>query len=144
MGNTGLDILSKLVRLGQRKQVCLQWIPSYVGVPVNEATDELAGVLCGRHWLHCIHQRDCSVPATVHSTWYHNFAAHGLNVGGSSPIALVKYISETQRSVKHNTRTFGDRPRNSEPCSSDEDDTLVGTPSPTYHTTPMGGRLGSQ
>ncbi|GFS98524.1 RNase H domain-containing protein [Trichonephila clavipes] len=40
--NTGLDILSKLVGLGQRKQVCLQWIPSHVGVPENEA-DELAG-----------------------------------------------------------------------------------------------------
>ncbi|GFX75832.1 hypothetical protein TNCV_2238041 [Trichonephila clavipes] len=27
----------------QRKQVCLQWIPSYVGVPEDEAADELAG-----------------------------------------------------------------------------------------------------
>ncbi|GFV21243.1 RNase H domain-containing protein [Trichonephila clavipes] len=33
MDSTGLDILFKLSRLGQRKQVCLQWIPSHVGVP---------------------------------------------------------------------------------------------------------------
>ncbi|GFT35827.1 RNase H domain-containing protein [Trichonephila clavipes] len=46
MDSTGLDILSKLVRLGQRKQVCLQWILSYVGVPGNEVADELAGRGC--------------------------------------------------------------------------------------------------
>ncbi|GFS88020.1 RNase H domain-containing protein [Trichonephila clavipes] len=46
MDSTGLDILSKLVRLGQRKQVCLQWIPSHVGGPGSEAADELAGRGC--------------------------------------------------------------------------------------------------
>ncbi|GFV65669.1 RNase H domain-containing protein [Trichonephila clavipes] len=46
MDSAGLNILSKLVRLGQRKQVCLQWIPSHVVVPGNEAVDELAGRGC--------------------------------------------------------------------------------------------------
>ncbi|GFT64992.1 RNase H domain-containing protein [Trichonephila clavipes] len=37
MDCTGLDISFKLVRFGQRKQVCLPWIPPHVGVPANEA-----------------------------------------------------------------------------------------------------------
>ncbi|GFU17842.1 transposable element Tcb2 transposase [Trichonephila clavipes] len=39
-------VLSMRRRLGQRKQVCLQWIPSPVGVPGNEFADELAGKGC--------------------------------------------------------------------------------------------------
>ncbi|GFV71356.1 uncharacterized protein TNCV_3133471 [Trichonephila clavipes] len=46
MDSTGIDILSKLARLGQRKQVCLQWIPSHVVVHGIEAADELAGRGC--------------------------------------------------------------------------------------------------
>ncbi|GFY27651.1 uncharacterized protein TNCV_911021 [Trichonephila clavipes] len=47
MDSTGLDILSKLVRLGQRKQVCVKRIPSHVGVRGNEAADELAAKSSG-------------------------------------------------------------------------------------------------
>ncbi|GFV33483.1 nup43 [Trichonephila clavipes] len=46
MDSTGLGTTSKFARLGQRKQVCLQWIPSLVGVPENKAADELAGRGC--------------------------------------------------------------------------------------------------
>ncbi|GFU70110.1 nup43 [Trichonephila clavipes] len=46
MDSTGQDILSKLVWLRQRKQVCFRWIPSHVGVPGNETADELAGRGC--------------------------------------------------------------------------------------------------
>ncbi|GFW76981.1 hypothetical protein TNCV_2593611 [Trichonephila clavipes] len=42
------------------------------------------------------------------------------------------------------TRAFGDGPRNFEPWSNDVDDTLAGTPSPNYHTTPTGGRFSSR
>ncbi|GFS94091.1 RNase H domain-containing protein [Trichonephila clavipes] len=59
MDSTGLDIISKLARPGQRKQVCLQWIPSYVGVPGNDAADELVG-------------RDCDLPNLSSSLLSHS------------------------------------------------------------------------
>ncbi|GFU47808.1 uncharacterized protein TNCV_4465501 [Trichonephila clavipes] len=43
MDSTGLDIICKLTRLVQRKQVYLQWIPLLVGVLGNETADELDG-----------------------------------------------------------------------------------------------------
>ncbi|GFX48538.1 RNase H domain-containing protein [Trichonephila clavipes] len=46
MDSIGLNIISKSARLGQRKQVCLQWILLHVGVPGNETVDELAGRGC--------------------------------------------------------------------------------------------------
>ncbi|GFU86192.1 RNase H domain-containing protein [Trichonephila clavipes] len=46
MDSTDVDILSKLSKLGQRKQVCLQWIPSHVDVPGNEEANELVGSGC--------------------------------------------------------------------------------------------------
>ncbi|GFV89735.1 hypothetical protein TNCV_827271 [Trichonephila clavipes] len=46
--------------------------------------------------------------------------------------------------VRSYTRAFGDGPRNFEPWLSDVDDTLAGTPSPNYHTTPTGGRFSSR
>ncbi|GFW92129.1 nup43 [Trichonephila clavipes] len=46
MDSTGLDILSKLVRLDQRRQVCLQWIPLHLGVSGKKVADELAGRGC--------------------------------------------------------------------------------------------------
>ncbi|GFV19175.1 RNase H domain-containing protein [Trichonephila clavipes] len=59
MASTGLDIISKLARLGQRKQLCLQWIPSHVDVLGNETADELAG-------------RGCDLPDPISSTLSHS------------------------------------------------------------------------
>ncbi|GFV55454.1 uncharacterized protein TNCV_3776411 [Trichonephila clavipes] len=66
----------------------------------------------------------------------------------SSTNLYVDNIEQTFRTVicthKCYTRAFGDGPRNFEPWSSDVEDTRGGTPSPSYHTTPTGGRFGSR
>ncbi|GBL98517.1 hypothetical protein AVEN_111636-1 [Araneus ventricosus] len=39
---TGQEIISKIVSLSQKSRVCIQWIPSHVGVFGNEVADLLA------------------------------------------------------------------------------------------------------
>ncbi|GBL66776.1 hypothetical protein AVEN_161013-1 [Araneus ventricosus] len=39
---TGQEIISKIVTLSQKSRVCIQWIPSHVGVFGNEVADLLA------------------------------------------------------------------------------------------------------
>ncbi|GFU48772.1 HTH_38 domain-containing protein [Trichonephila clavipes] len=86
MDSTGLDILSKLVRLGQRKQVCLQWIPSHVGVPGNEAADELAG-------------RGCDLPKpssiVLTHTEIHSFQRNKMNLTWRNPPARHRNAAES-------------------------------------------------
>ncbi|GFU63516.1 RNase H domain-containing protein [Trichonephila clavipes] len=86
MDSTGLDILSKLVRLGQRKQVCLQWIPSHAGVPGNEAVDELAG-------------RGCDLPnsssTVLTHTEIHSFQRNKMNLTWRNPPAHHWYAAKS-------------------------------------------------
>ncbi|GFT02217.1 RNase H domain-containing protein [Trichonephila clavipes] len=85
MDSYGLDILSKLVRLGQRKQVCLQWIPSHVGVPGNEG-DELAG-------------RGCDLPnpssTVLTHTEIHSFQRNKMNLTWRNPPAHYWYAAKS-------------------------------------------------
>ncbi|GBM08117.1 hypothetical protein AVEN_17104-1 [Araneus ventricosus] len=39
---TGQEIISKIVTLSQKSRVCIQWIPSHIGVFGNEVADLLA------------------------------------------------------------------------------------------------------
>ncbi|GFX26705.1 RNase H domain-containing protein [Trichonephila clavipes] len=86
MDSTGLDILSKLVRLGQRKQVCLQWIPSHVGEPGNEAADELA-------------DRACDLPnpsaSVLTHTEIHSFQRNKMNLTWRNPPAHNWYTDKS-------------------------------------------------
>ncbi|GFV87039.1 RNase H domain-containing protein [Trichonephila clavipes] len=96
MDSTGVDIISKLARLGQRKEVCLQWIPSHVGVPGNEAANELAGRGCdlpqpsssvlSRSEVHSLHR------AEMNLTWRNSPAHHWY--AAKCPVSIVQEIQE--------------------------------------------------
>ncbi|GFY19407.1 integrase catalytic domain-containing protein [Trichonephila clavipes] len=63
-----------------------------------------------------------------------------------SSVSVLYYLKSKFSLVSalfSHTRAFGDRPRNLEPWSSDEDDTRAATP-PLLTTTPAGGRLSSR
>ncbi|GFU43729.1 RNase H domain-containing protein [Trichonephila clavipes] len=91
MDSTGLHILPKLVRLGQTKQVCLQWIPSHVGVPGNKAADELAG-------------RGCHLPNPSSTVLTHmeipSFQRNKMNLTWRNPPAHHWYAAQTLQRKK--------------------------------------------
>ncbi|GFW69857.1 RNase H domain-containing protein [Trichonephila clavipes] len=81
-GYHGNRAMMSITELGQRKQVCLQWIPSHVGVPGNEAADELAGRGC-----------DLSNPSSIvfsHST-IHSLQRTKMNLTWRNPPARHWY-----------------------------------------------------
>ncbi|GFY22600.1 hypothetical protein TNCV_2178611 [Trichonephila clavipes] len=64
-----------------------------------------------------------------------------MDVAQSPQLGEVHLLWHNQRrphEEQWGRRVFGDRPRNFEPWSSDEDDTWADTPSPDFHTTPTG------
>ncbi|GFS73225.1 hypothetical protein TNCV_4571461 [Trichonephila clavipes] len=73
------------------------------------------------------------------------FYSRKLNAAKTKFIAYDRELLAVYAAIKHfsYTRALGDRPRNLEPWSSDEDDTCAGT-RPLLTTTPAGGHLSSR
>ncbi|GFU64150.1 hypothetical protein TNCV_3745181 [Trichonephila clavipes] len=65
-----------------------------------------------------------------------NLYANSLPILGSL-LSVSECMNIDNITLFSNSRAFDDRPHNFEPCSSNEDDTCSGTPSPNFHTLPM-------